>query len=98
MYEMLVGLNVMDDDVYGAYRDAMKPILNEYLGNFGYDFKVSEVLKHEGNPDINRVFTIQFKDKDHMERFFSDPNYLSVKEEFFTRSVGSTTIISEYKV
>lgn len=105
-YEILVGLNVIDDTQYEAYRSAMKPILADYQGRFIYDFKVSEVLISEalvsenisdGNNDINRVFTINFSSKNNMESFFSDPQYLKVKETYFIGSVGNTTIISRYE-
>ena len=43
-YEMLIGLNVLDDQKYQAYRKEMKPILSTYGGGFRCDFKVSEVL------------------------------------------------------
>ncbi|EAR61344.1 hypothetical protein MED92_11474 [Oceanospirillum sp. MED92] len=46
MYEMLVGLEVTDDQIYQSYREAMRPILEFYGGEFGYDFRVSEVLKN----------------------------------------------------
>ena len=39
MYEMLVGLEVQNSDVYLAYRAAMMPILETYNGSFGYDLK-----------------------------------------------------------
>jgi len=32
--EMLVGLNVVDDEVYQSYRDEMTPILKSYGGGF----------------------------------------------------------------
>lgn len=96
-YEMLVGLNVLDDDKYQEYRVAMKPLLLTYGGKFGYDFKVSEVLLAEASEDINRVFTINFPDSDGMERFFSDPDYIKVRERHFEKSVGNTTIISSYE-
>jgi uncharacterized protein (DUF1330 family) len=96
-YEILVGLNVLDDFKYDDYRAAMKPILSDYEGRFGYDFKVSDVLISEGNTDINRVFTINFTSKNKMENFFSDSQYLVVKEAYFIESVGSTTIISSYE-
>ena len=96
-YEILVGLNVLDDSKYDNYRTAMKPILSKYKGYFGYDFKVSDVLISEGNTDINRVFTINFSSKNKMEDFFSDPQYLEVKEKYVVESVGSTTIISSYE-
>ena len=96
-YEILVGLNVLDDLKYDDYRTAMKPILSDYEGRFGYDFIVSEVLITEGHTDINRVFTITFTSKDKMEGFFSDSKYLAVKETYFVASVGSATIISGYE-
>lgn len=97
LYEILVGLNVVDDIRYNDYRDAMKPILSDYEGRFGYDFIVSDVLASEGHTDINRVFTINFPSKNKMEDFFSDPKYLEVKETYFVKSVGSVTIISSYE-
>lgn len=96
-FEILVGLNVIDDLKYNDYRTAMKPILVNYEGQFGYDFKVSEVLISEGHADINRVFTINFSSKDKMDGFFSDPQYLVVKEQYFIASVANATIISSYE-
>jgi uncharacterized protein (DUF1330 family) len=95
-YEILVGLNVLDEHTYEDYRVAMKPILCVYEGYFGYDFRVSEVLISEGNTDINRVFTINFISKINMDAFFSDPQYLIIKDKFFVKSVGSATIIASY--
>ena len=96
-YEILVGLHVLDDLKYENYRKAMKPILTDYQGGFGYDFKVSEVLISPDNNDINRVFTINFSSKNKMEGFFSDAQYLVVKEKYFVESVGSATIIASYE-
>lgn len=95
-YEMLVGLQVKDDTNYTNYRQAMTPILESFGGGFRYDFKIAETLKNESGNPINRVFAIYFKDKNSMESFFKDPNYLKVKSEFFEISVVSTTIISQY--
>ena len=97
VFEMLVGLNVIDDDNYQQYRKNMIPILESYNGSFGYDFKVSEMLMSETSDVINRLFTIRFSDKEKMEAFFLDTNYKSVKEKYFEKSVESTTIISSYK-
>ena len=96
-YEILVGLHVLDDLKYAEYRTAMKPILSDYSGHFGYDFKVSEVLISEDNVNINRVFTINFSSQEKMDAFFSDAQYLIVKERYFVESVGSTTIIASYE-
>ncbi|WP_444889887.1 DUF1330 domain-containing protein [Microbulbifer sp. DLAB2-AA] len=97
MYEMLVGLDVSNDDVYQVYRNAMRPILKSYGGSFGYDFRVSEVLKSESNFKINRVFTIRFPSEQIMNDFFSSPKYTAVKKKYFELSVLSTTIIAGYE-
>ena len=96
-FEMLVGLNVLDDAKYHEYRENMMPILSSYDGGFGYDFKISEVLLSETSDDVNRVFTIYFPDSETMEAFFSNPAYLKVKEQYFKGAVESTTIISSYE-
>jgi len=97
MYEILVGLEVTNDVVYQSYREGMAPFLKQYDGSFGYDFKVSEVLKAEQQQNINRVFTIRFPTESRMNEFFADPGYLAVKDKFFTNSVASTTIIAAYE-
>lgn len=96
-YEILVGLNVLDNSLYQEYRLAMKPILISYGGGFGYDFKVSETLASETTNDINRVFTINFPSSGKMDQFFSDPEYIKVKSRYFDSSVESTTTISSYE-
>ncbi|MGK7875269.1 MAG: DUF1330 domain-containing protein [Xenococcaceae cyanobacterium] len=96
-FEMLVGLNVINEKQYQEYRIAMMPILERHEGCFGYDFKVSEVLRTQVNSPINRVFTIYFASKKKMDDFFKNPEYLKVKEKYFENSVGDTTIISSYE-
>lgn len=96
-YEMIVGLQVKNDIEYSNYRKAMKPILAKYGGGFRYDFKVSETLKNEEKRPINRVFAIYFADKNNMNEFFSNSEYLTVKAKYFETSVDATTIISEYE-
>lgn len=94
---MLVGLEVIDDTMYQKYRKAMKPILSTYDGGFGCDFKVSEVLLPEGNREINRVFTIYFRDAQACKAFFANTEYLKVKAMYFKVSVGLTKLISSYE-
>jgi uncharacterized protein (DUF1330 family) len=96
-YEILVGLNILDDQKYNDYRTAMRPILSDYDGHFVYDFKVSDVLISPESSNINRVFIINFSSKNKMDEFFSDPKYLVVKDMYFVASVGSVTIISGYE-
>ncbi|WDE14188.1 DUF1330 domain-containing protein [Thalassomonas haliotis] len=96
-YEMLVGLEVIDDDNYQAYRQAMKPILITYGGGFAVDFRVSEVLLPQAGANINRVFTIYFRDETAKNDFFADDDYLKVKARYFETSVASTSILASYE-
>ncbi|AYV57108.1 DUF1330 domain-containing protein [Leptospira kmetyi] len=96
-FEMVVGLEVIDDHLYANYRAAMTPLLTTYGGGFRYDFKILEVLKNESGHPINRVFTIYFQDRKSRDAFFADPEYLKIRNEFFQTSVKSTTFISEYE-
>ena len=57
-YERVMGLDVIDDQVYQQYRDAMAPILKSFGGSFGFDFRVSEVLLSKTEAHINRLFTL----------------------------------------
>lgn len=95
--ERLVGLFVSDEKLYQKYREGMLPILRSYGGSFGYDFKVSEVLKSEVKEPINRVFTIYFENRDSMDTFFSSEEYLAVRKKYFVPSVTATTVISIYE-
>ncbi|MET0045572.1 MAG: hypothetical protein ABW100_18875, partial [Candidatus Thiodiazotropha sp. 6PLUC3] len=59
-YERIMGLHVIDDEMYQKYREGMEPILTSIGGSFGFDFRVSEVLRTKSDNEINRVFTIEF--------------------------------------
>ena len=96
-WERIVGLHVLDDEEYQAYRDAMMPILESYGGGFGYDFKVSVVLRSKTENPINRVFTIHFSTADSIDAFFSNDEYLRVRQRHFEKSVSHTTIIATYE-
>jgi len=96
-YERIMGLDVIDDQGYQAYREAMMPILQSFGGAFGFDFRVSEVLLSKTEDKINRLFTIDFPSQKHMDDFFVNPEYLAVKAKYFDVSVGSKTIISTHE-
>jgi len=93
-YERIMGIEVTDDEEYQKYRDGMTPILASFGGKFGFDFKVSQVLISKTSEEINRVFTIEFPNKEKMNEFFSDPEYLAIKERHFEAAVMSKTVIS----
>lgn len=96
-YIRIMGIYVTDDEEYSNYRKSMTPILESYQGYFGYDFKVSEVLKAKEEGPINRVFSIEFPSQEKMQAFFEDPNYLEVKKQHFDCSVGSRTTIALFE-
>lgn len=96
--EMLVALNVVDEEAYQVYREEMTPILHRYGGGFGYDFRVAEVLMSETDAPINRAFTIRFQDEASKEAFFSNDEYLQIRQRHFEASVADTTIIATYTV
>jgi len=95
LFEYVVGLDVIDDELYDVYRKNMMQILKKYKGGFHYDFRIKEVLKKEVEEGINRVFTIYFPTKKIADDFFENEEYLKVKEKYFKKSVKSTTIIAE---
>jgi len=96
-YERVMGLNVIDDQEYQRYREAMLPILKKYGSAFGYDFRVSEVLLSKNNDDINRVFTIEFPSKKIMDEFFANPEYVTVQNRHLKNSINSKTVISMHE-
>lgn len=93
-FERIMGLHVTNDEEYQKYREGMMPILESFGGSFGFDFKIAEVLKSKTQQSINRVFTIDFPNKEVMESFFSDPSYIEVKNKHFKNSVQSVTVIA----
>lgn len=96
-FERIMGINVIDDQEYQRYRVAMLPILKTYGGDFGFDFRVSEVLLSKTDDDINRVFTLEFPSKKVMDNFFSSPDYIAVRDKHFNHSVKSKTVISMHE-
>lgn len=93
-FERIMGIHVTDEAEYQRYREGMLPILHQFGGDFGFDFRVSEVLKSKSAEPINRVFTIEFPSREVMDAFFVDPAYLAVQQRHFAKSVASRTVIS----
>tara|TARA_R110002167_G_scaffold125911_2_gene306416 strand:+ start:1697 stop:1993 length:297 start_codon:yes stop_codon:yes gene_type:complete len=96
-YGRVMGLNIYNDDIYALYRQEITPILKSYGGKFGYDFKIAEVLKSRTKNNINRVFTIEFPTETAMDKFFNDPTYIKVKNNYFDAAVDAKTVIATYE-
>ncbi len=95
--ESLVGLHIVIEEGYRMYRNEITPILKSYGGGFGYDFKISDVLKSKTKAPINRVFTIAFPNQNSQDSFFSNEEYLKIRKRHFEKSVSNTTIIATYE-
>jgi len=95
-YEILVALKVTDDTMYQAYRKAMAPILEQYAGQFCYDFSVAKVLKAPKGELINRVFTLNFPSEQNKNDFFTDDAYQVAKARYFESSVAEVHILAAY--
>ncbi len=80
MIETLMGLNVVDPDLYGEYRARMKPLLEAYGGSFGLDLWVAELLLSPAAKPFNRVFTIRFPSLERREAFFSNAEYKQIRK------------------
>ena len=63
-----------------------------------FELPLQLVLLSKTEAHINRLFTISFPSQTHMEKFFSNADYVTVKEKYFDQSVKSKTIISLYEV
>ena len=93
-YQRIMGLEVSDPQEYANYRAAMKSILASFGGEFTFDFIVSEALLAPANSNINRVFCLSFPSEQAMQNFFTDAQYLVVKERHFSLSVKTVTTLS----
>ena len=97
MYELLIGLHVIDNEGYQKYREGMMPILARMGGGFRYDFTIDETLRSEADHPINRLFAIYFPDVTTRAAFFSDPEYQEVRNKYFEPAVQGSTVIATYE-
>jgi len=94
-FETTVGLNVTDPAMYAQYRAGIAPLLEAAGARFRYDFEIARTLKTDSQYQINRLFVIQFPDRDARDRFFADPHYRAVRARYFEPSVDGATTIAE---
>ena len=97
MFEITVGLLVVDHEKYAQYRAAIAPLLDAAGGRFRYDVEVARTLRSEAGHDVNRLFVIQFPDRSTKERFFADSQYLAIRRRLFEPSVERSVVIAEYE-
>jgi len=91
MIETLMALNVVDAEQYAQYRARMTPLLEACGGSFGLDVWVAEVLRSPTDKPFNRLFTIVFPSPEQRDAFFSNPEYLAIRQAWFEPSVAAVT-------
>jgi uncharacterized protein (DUF1330 family) len=96
-FEVLVGVNVVDDAGYTEYRRLMTPLLVSYGGSFGVDVRVAAVLRSPEDRPYNRLFTIRFPSQAVHDAFFADSDYLDVRRRHFESSVSGTVLLGRYQ-
>jgi uncharacterized protein (DUF1330 family) len=96
LFEMTVGLFVVDHERYAQYRAEIAPLLEAAGGRFRYDFEVARTLISEAGHEVNRLFVIQFPNRARKDRFFTDPQYMEIRARLFEKAVDGTAIIAEY--
>ena len=96
MNEVLMGLNVIDPELYAQYRSAMKPLLEAHGGSFGLDLWVAEVLLSPVSAPFNRVFTIRFPSQEKRAAFFEHPEYLALRRTYFEPSVSAVSELGRF--
>jgi uncharacterized protein (DUF1330 family) len=95
-FEITIALFVADHEQYAQYRAEIAPLLKTAGGRFRYDFEVARTLKSDASHEINRVFVLQFPDRESKERFFADPVYREIRRWLFEQAVRATSVIAEY--
>jgi uncharacterized protein (DUF1330 family) len=94
-YQLVVGLQVDDREMYSRYRNEIKPLLEAAGANFLYDFEIDRTLVSTAEHGINRVFVLAFPDREAKERFFADSRYRAIRTDLFETAVSGTTILAE---
>lgn len=95
-FNVLVGAELKDEDLYQAYRDKMYPLLKSFGGDFKYDFQAKATAMSQNGTNFNRVFVISFPDEKSRDSFFSDAEYLAIREDYLNPSVVEITPLSSW--
>lgn len=95
--EILVGVFVVDEELYAKYRAEMTPLLEAHGGRFIVDVRVETVLLAPPQAQFNRLFTIHFPNATQLQAFFSNPDYQVVRKRWFEPSVSSVAQLGNYR-
>lgn len=94
-YDWIIGLNVIDAELYQQYRSEMTPLLEAAGGQFAYDFEIARTHRNASAHEINRLFVIRFPDRAACERYFQDSAYRAIRANYFERAVSGLTVLAE---
>ena len=97
-WELTAGLLVNDREQYARYRHEIAPLLAAAGSRFRYDFEVARTLTGEAGHEINRLFVLQFSDRDSRDRFFADPRYIEIRARLFETAVEGWVTVAEYQL
>lgn len=94
-YETWMGVVITNPEIYAQYRTAIGPILASFGGRFRVDLEVTKVLQPATAPPLNRVFALEFPNREAKLKFFADPKYLETRARLFESSVSQWAVLSE---
>ena len=92
----IVALLVTDQRMYAEYRRNMTPLLTACGGMFQFDVEVSRDLK-QPERKFNRLFAVQFPDRETRNHFFVDPQYLAIRAKYFNPAVASVHELGDFE-
>jgi len=92
-YQVLVGVNVLDEAKFSEYLTAVEPLLSTHNGMFCYDYSVHKERHAVVSGNINRVLKFEFADKCNMEKFFTDRCYLKTRGRHVLKAIGGEQFI-----
>ena len=95
-YQVLIGINVLNNESFVEFHSAIQPVLYRYEGEFSYDIDVPSTLLTGRVIKINHIYTLRFTSRVKMEEFFSDREYLLVRGRHILKSFRPEQFIFGY--
>src|SRR5690349_25074911 len=97
-FEILRGVQVIDETGYATYRAEMAPVLEAHGGRFILDVRVAEILRAPSPTAFNRLFAIRFPSAQHHDAFFADPDYVALRSRLFEPNVSDMVRLGDYSL
>ena len=97
-YQLLVGLNVLDDKILSEFHASIKPLLANYDGEYCYDINAPSTLITKRHTNINYAFTLSFASKEKATMFLADKDYRKVRGRHVLKTFSSEQVLFGYLV